>query len=126
MLRIQYGTTVVSGQQLTEQETQQRPLVFFKGTTGKQYTLIMSDPDAPAHDWLHWLIVNNDGTSKKELVPYNGPAPPSGKHRYQFFLCEQKGPLQIRSPSRANFATQDFIKSNGLRVVAKVQYTVVA
>ncbi len=74
----------------------------------KSFALILHDPDAPAGDWVHWVIYNIPG-EKRELpegVPgetnlldgsrqgrnswhqtrYGGPCPPSGTHRYFFRL----------------------------------------
>jgi len=69
----------------------------------KSLALIVDDPDAPAGDWVHWLVWNiNPGTAKigEGEIPqnsiqglndfgknnYGGPCPPSGTHRYQFKL----------------------------------------
>jgi phosphatidylethanolamine-binding protein (PEBP) family uncharacterized protein len=124
MLNVRYGTVLVKGQELSKANTKIQPAVSFKGTTGKLYTLILSDPDAPAADWLHWLVINNDGTTKQELVSYNPPQPPSGTHRYIFTLCEQPGKLQIEPPvERGNFDTQKFISDNRLKVVSKRYFT---
>ena len=65
--------------------------------------LIVDDPDAPAGDWVHWLVWNiaPDTTEIVEnSVPngavqgltdfgknqWGGPCPPSGRHHYQFKL----------------------------------------
>jgi len=62
----------------------------------KVYTLIMHDPDAPAGNHLHWILVNislSDETNLGEtLLEYKGPSPPkgSGTHRYIFLLLEQE------------------------------------
>lgn len=57
----------------------------------------MHDPDAPAGDWLHWLVINIPVTTQQVaentsplggvvLTPYDGPCPPNGEHRYMFDL----------------------------------------
>ena len=69
----------------------------------KSFVIICDDPDAPAGDWIHWILFNikPDVTDLKgRIVPpdgsihgknswgrtcYNGPMPPKGKtHRYFF------------------------------------------
>ncbi len=71
----------------------------------KSFALVLSDPDAPAGVWDHWLIFNlpNDlkglpenlqklpdgaeiGFNSWGKMQYNGPCPPSGEHRYIFHL----------------------------------------
>jgi Raf kinase inhibitor-like YbhB/YbcL family protein len=75
----------------------------------KSFALTVDDPDAPAGDWVHWVIFNFPANShglltgvenKEQLadgtrqgmndfrkVGYNGPCPPPGKpHRYFFKL----------------------------------------
>lgn len=65
--------------------------------------LIMNDPDAPAGDWVHWLVWNMEPTTEKikegsfpdqgivgfnsfNHQSYGGPCPPFGTHRYFFKL----------------------------------------
>lgn len=65
--------------------------------------LIVSDPDAPSGDFVHWLLWNMDPTLeeiREGTVPlgasegfndfpslgWGGPCPPSGIHRYEFRL----------------------------------------
>lgn len=67
----------------------------------KSYVLLIHDPDAPAHDWLHWLVINIPPTTTavaENTIPVGGtqlpndsdPAkfgdfcPPNGEHRYVF------------------------------------------
>ncbi|AFN74405.1 putative phosphatidylethanolamine-binding protein [Melioribacter roseus P3M-2] len=74
----------------------------------KSLALINDDPDAPAGDWIHWILYNippeidylPEGASNKKQIPpnsveglndwglnsYGGPCPPSGIHRYYFKL----------------------------------------
>lgn len=69
----------------------------------RSLALIMEDPDAPGGTFVHWLVWNLPPTTVK-LLPgklpseartgrndfgndrYDGPAPPSGTHRYFFRL----------------------------------------
>lgn len=60
--------------------------------------LIVDDPDAPAGDWVHWLVWNIpvthhirenemhgiEGINDFKQHHYGGPCPPSGTHRYFF------------------------------------------
>jgi Raf kinase inhibitor-like YbhB/YbcL family protein len=72
------------------------------------FTLIANDPDAPAGDWVHWVLYNipveasklsegvpaekefQDGTMQGRnswhQIRYGGPCPPGGTHRYYFTL----------------------------------------
>lgn len=74
----------------------------------KSFVLMVNDPDAPAGDWVHWIIYNipaekrglqqniagekrfPDGTlqgrNSWHQVKYGGPCPPGGTHRYFFKL----------------------------------------
>ncbi|XP_021912028.1 protein MOTHER of FT and TFL1 [Carica papaya] len=80
----------------------------------------MTDPDAPSpsepsmREWVHWVVVDIPGgtnpTRGKEILPYMGPRPPVGIHRYIMVLFQQKRPLGLieQPPSRANFNTRLF------------------
>jgi Raf kinase inhibitor-like YbhB/YbcL family protein len=72
----------------------------------KSFALICDDPDAPKGDWVHWVIYYippsvkslaehqpktaalpngaKQGTNEFPKIGYDGPAPPSGTHRYFF------------------------------------------
>ncbi len=69
----------------------------------KTMALIVDDPDAPAGLWTHWLMWNipastaviSEGKVPEGAVEgknsfgngrYDGPAPPSGTHRYFFHI----------------------------------------
>ncbi len=69
----------------------------------KSLVLIVDDPDAPAGLWTHWLLWNippgvvvlDEGQVPRGAVQgknsfgnarYDGPAPPSGTHRYFFHV----------------------------------------
>ena len=78
----------------------------------------MDDPDAPAGDWVHWVVFDlpatarrlPEGVAKSEAVPsggrqglndfektgYGGPCPPSGTpHRYFFRIYALDKPLGL-------------------------------
>ena len=65
----------------------------------KSLVLIVNDPDAPAGNWIHWVLFNippNISSLDEDDVPleamqgensfgnnnYGGPCPPTGTHRY--------------------------------------------
>jgi Raf kinase inhibitor-like YbhB/YbcL family protein len=69
----------------------------------KTLVLIVDDPDAPSGLWTHWLVWNIpanvavigegkvphgavQGKNSFGNVRYDGPAPPSGTHRYVFHI----------------------------------------
>ena len=76
--------------------------------------LIVHDPDAPAGDWIHWLVWNISaktdgiaedtvpenavqGTNDFDKANYDGPCPPSGTHRYVFELYALNSKLELPS-----------------------------
>nr|AHY23236.1 flowering locus T [Agapanthus praecox subsp. orientalis] len=96
------------------------PTVNLGGRMSELYTLVMIDPDAPSpsdptmREWVHWVVVNipggTDPSQGQEVVPYMGPRPPLGIHRYVLVLFRQKAGLPVITPpeSRANFNTRYF------------------
>ena len=69
----------------------------------RSLVLIVDDPDAPAGNWIHWIVWNiqpNTKEIKENSIPsksiqgkntsrdvgYEGPCPPGGTHRYFFRL----------------------------------------
>lgn len=80
----------------------------------KSLALIVSDPDAPSGDWVHWLVWNIDPTTKEinqNTVPassvqgqtdfgqnkWDGPCPPSGTHHYHFKIYALDTMLELPS-----------------------------
>jgi len=68
------------------------------GSIPPSLVLIVDDPDAPDKTWVHWVVYGIPVVSEidEDSVPgtqgrndfgrqeYDGPAPPSGTHRYFF------------------------------------------
>jgi phosphatidylethanolamine-binding protein (PEBP) family uncharacterized protein len=124
---VRYGQTQLAGQELTKQETQIQPSVEFSPISRRLYTLIMWDPDVPQQiqpGFVHWIVTNIQSSKNitlNVLLPYKGPSPPSGTHRYYFSLFEQtSGPLSILAPPNTKFSIIQFTKDNNLKEVAKV------
>lgn len=78
------------------------------------FALIISDPDAPAGTWYHWIVYNIPGSTQGlaenlSSLPagamagktsynetrYQGPCPPSGQHRYYFTLYALDSKLNL-------------------------------
>ena len=80
------------------------PEVTWEADSDANYTLLMTDPDAPNRqskafgEVRHWLVVNIPGNKVadgKVLYEYVGSGPPegSGLHRYIFLVFKQKEPI---------------------------------
>jgi phosphatidylethanolamine-binding protein (PEBP) family uncharacterized protein len=126
-LIVRYGQTQLAGQELTRQETQIQPSVKFSYVPGKLYTLIMWDPDVPQQiqpGFVHWIVTNIQSPkdiASNALLPYKGPSPPFGTHRYYFGLFEQtSGHVSISAPPNTKFSIEQFTKVNKLKEVAKL------
>lgn len=100
--------TAKLGNTIDPDELQDAPTVKLHGLhhlnwSGLQYTITLTDPDAPSRDnpeWsemCHWIATKISVTSPsieegynlkklKDVMPYKPPGPPSntGKHRYVF------------------------------------------
>ncbi len=90
------------------------PEILLSGipTGARSLALILDDPDAPGGCFVHWLVWNLPPSTSK-LLPgklpreartgrnhfgndrYDGPAPPSGTHRYFFRLFALDEPLGV-------------------------------
>ncbi|TFG12625.1 YbhB/YbcL family Raf kinase inhibitor-like protein [Candidatus Thorarchaeota archaeon] len=84
----------------------------------KSLALLCHDPDAPAGDWIHWMVHSIDPDVTEipsggpvpgvELendfgeVGWGGPAPPSGTHRYFFKLYALDIP-ELKFVAKDNF-----------------------
>src|ERR1035437_6998035 len=79
----------------------------------KSLALIIDDPDAPIHPWVHWVVWNIPPakTIKEKCIPgiegmndfnqhrYGGPCPPSGIHHYHFKLYALNDMLDLKPAS---------------------------
>jgi len=82
----------------------------------RSMALIVDDPDAPSGLWTHWLVWNlspnttdipegklpqraREGKNSFGNVRYDGPAPPSGTHRYFFHIYALDSTLSLPSGS---------------------------
>ena len=118
---------VHNGKFMTKQETNSAPKISFKNAPGKLYTIMMWDPDASAKpSWIHWIVTNIEtpqDISKKTILEYQGPNPPSGTHRYFIGLFEQSGILDIDTPKlRGSFDYLGFIQKNNLLKMRQVYF----
>lgn len=85
--------------------------------TAKSLVLYVHDPDAPAKDWVHWLVWNIpagttdiaeqsvpsggiQGTNDFVKTAWGGPAPPSGTHTYRFELFALDTELDLPTTDR--------------------------
>jgi Raf kinase inhibitor-like YbhB/YbcL family protein len=89
----------------------------------KTLVLIVDDPDSPSGLWTHWLVWNLpptttarpegklptgavEGKNSFGHVRYDGPAPPSGTHRYFFHVFALDTTLKLtRGSDRAALLT---------------------
>ncbi|XP_042862087.1 phosphatidylethanolamine-binding protein 4-like isoform X2 [Penaeus japonicus] len=94
---------------------------------GHTYTLVMVDPDAPNHSasqaWLHWILSKVEGSDLQNgniengqlTVAYAPPTPPSGKHRYYFYLYEETQQKELPGvDKRGKFNLQQYADANQL------------
>lgn len=82
---VSYSGIPVRGQELTGPQTASPPKIQIP----KGHYVVMADSDAVNPDWIHWIV-----TSKKEILPYQGPSPPpgSGIHKYKLYLVAGNPP----------------------------------
>ena len=97
--------------------TKKIPKVIIPKDFNKMYALLLIDPDAPRPDYLHWLVINISNNNKDIIVKYQPPNPPSGTHRYYFYLLEQKNEIHVPQPDRIYFNLEHFIKQYGLKII---------
>lgn len=124
-LVVKYDGIQVAGQPFTKSGTVSPPKVEFT-KTGKLYTLVMWDPDVPPQaqpGFVHWLVTNlqsQNDIQNNQVLPYKGPSPPSGIHRYYFGLFEQDGHINPQQPQRPNFSIDQFTQEYNLKKISEV------
>ena len=102
----------------------------------KSLVLIVDDPDSPSGLWTHWLVWNlsptttiipegklpmgaREGKNSFGHVRYDGPAPPSGTHRYFFHLSALDTTLSLPAGSSRDAlveAMQGHVVAYGLTI----------
>lgn len=131
-ITIHYPTGMVEENELTQEDTKNIPDVDFKKEPNTTYLLMMWDPDAPSPSFLHWMQLYtpssiNNVHGIQELVPYQGPTPPSGIHRYYFtvYTIDNTISRKIIAPSkRSPFNVTNFEKVYSLTKVCEHCMTV--
>lgn len=91
----------------------------------KSLALLCDDPDAPAGDWVHWVVfdlspsridlpegvppseeiagIGRQGRNDFKKIGWGGPCPPRGTHRYVFTLYALDRTLELgRSVTKAD------------------------
>jgi hypothetical protein len=83
----------------------------------KSLALLCDDPDAPAGDWVHWVVfdlspsridlpegvppseeiagIGRQGRNDFKKIGWGGPCPPRGTHRYVFTLYALARTLEL-------------------------------
>ncbi|GFP83964.1 protein mother of ft and tf 1 [Phtheirospermum japonicum] len=131
-LAVQYdGKEISNGSDVKPSSAAQPPRLRIRGSANNFYTLVMVDPDAPSpsqptlREWLHWLVIDipggGDASEGKEIMPYMGPQPPSGTHRYVFAAFRQNGIMEAvarRPVERSHFNTRRFASENEMAIPA--------
>ena len=78
------------GNELTPTQVKNKPQVQWNAQSGKLYSLLMVDPDAPSRanpirrEFKHWAVINipeNHVEKGYELAGYVGAGPPQGTGR---------------------------------------------
>ncbi|KAF7101755.1 hypothetical protein CFC21_102998 [Triticum aestivum] len=138
---VRFGTKdLTNGCEIKPSIADAAPSIQITGRAGDLFTLVMTDPDAPSpseptmKEWLHWLVVNipggSDPSQGEEVVPYMGPKPPLGIHRYVLVLFQQKARVLAPAPGgdtaasamRARFSTRAFAERHDLGLPVAAMY----
>ncbi|TVU11351.1 hypothetical protein EJB05_44933 [Eragrostis curvula] len=136
---VRFGTKdLTNGCEIKPSIAAAAPTVHIGGRTNELFTLVMTDPDAPSpseptmRECLHWLVVNipggRDPSQGEEVVPYVGPRPPVGIHRYVMVVYQQKARIAPPSPpagvdaARVRFSTRAFADRHDLGLPVAAMY----
>lgn len=112
-----FTTNTLIPQQYTCEGADKSPALFWQNPPGntQSFVLIVDDPDAPAGDWVHWVLFNIpadvwtlsestetpvgavSGQNDWDQPGYRGPCPPSGTHHYFFKLYALDTVLNLNS-----------------------------
>lgn len=137
-MSVRFGTKdLTNGCEIKPSVAAAAPAVQIAGRVNDLFTLVMTDPDAPSpsepnmREWLHWLVVNipggTDPSQGEEVVPYMGPRPPVGIHRYVLVVFQQKARVAAPVPGadqavRARFSTRAFAERHDLGLPVAAMY----
>ncbi|KAL6592711.1 hypothetical protein ACP70R_001872 [Stipagrostis hirtigluma subsp. patula] len=138
-MSVRFGTKdLTNGCEIKPSVAAAAPAVQIAGRVNDLFTLVMTDPDAPSpseptmREWLHWLVVNipggTDPSQGEEVVPYMGPRPPVGIHRYVLVAYQQKARVAAPAPgaqaesARARFSTRAFADRHDLGLPVAAMY----
>ncbi|KAG0514231.1 hypothetical protein BDA96_10G172700 [Sorghum bicolor] len=141
-MSVRFGTKdVTNGCEIKPSLTAAAPVVQIAGRANDLFTLVMTDPDAPSpseptmRELIHWLVVNIPGgadpSQGETVMPYLGPCPPVGIHRYVLVVYQQKA--RFRAPpvlapgaeveaSRARFRNRAFADRHDLGLPVAAMY----
>ncbi|TKW21285.1 hypothetical protein SEVIR_4G169200v4 [Setaria viridis] len=139
-LSVRFGTRdLTNGCEIKPPIAANMPAVQIAGRANDLFTLLMTDPDAPSpsepsmRELLHWLVVNIPGgadpSEGETVVPYVGPRPQVGIHRYVLVLFQQRARMNAPPPmamvgeaARANFTTRAFASRHDLELPVAAMY----
>lgn len=124
---VQYGTEFLTKQSVENVSihTVQMPVnIIFPDRTlydsNTLFTVLMRDPDAPDHEFMHYLVINAYGQMTPSVLLSYIPPQKVG-HRYVYEIYLQQSPIVAMTVSdRQSFDLNSFINRNNLSVIARV------
>ncbi|KAM7479660.1 hypothetical protein LguiA_027873 [Lonicera macranthoides] len=134
-MSVHYGSKhVTNGCDIKPSAANSPPKVVINGDSHELYSLVMIDPDAPSpsepslREYVHWIVMDIPGQTSPaegiEILPYTGPQPPVGIHRYVLVLFQQRRRLGNMDPpkTRGRFCTRMFALQLGLGMPVATVY----